>query len=452
MNRPTIYPGDRNPRRRASPIRPILVALTLLALCGAPAVAAQTAIDDSLAAVRAEIEALKTHYERRISELEARIAELEAERGPGQGRVAPEPTPEADRQSELDALREAARQAAGGPAVPMPPAAETQPAAPTFGRERNLNRLNPEISMTGNVLGFVSDAARDEFRVQEFELDIQSALDPFSTTHWTLAVSDEGVEIEEGYVNYPSLWRGLGVTVGKFRQSFGVLNRYHLHALPQVEYPLALQEYLGEEGLSQTGLGLSWVLPRGWADTNTLTFQVTDGSAEVFGGEDFQQLAYLGRLTNYWDLSPATYLELGLSGVEGDTAQGGTARILGADLTLDWAPPGRSKYREVVWRTELLRSERDDPFGVRQEAWGGYSYLEGLLARNLWAGVRYDRVEDPLDPSHVKEALVPYITWWQSEFVRLRGQYRFFDDTDADENSFVLQLTWAAGPHKHETY
>ena len=49
---------------------------------------------------------------------------------------------------------------------------------------------------------------------------------------------------------------------------------------------------------------------------------------------------------------------------------------------------------------------------------------------------------------------MPYLTWWQSEWVRLRGEYQYRKDelTGEDENRFTLQLTWAAGPHKHSTY
>ncbi len=433
--------------------------------------------DDPVAALRAEVAAMKSTYEQKIAALEARIAELEARQGSRQqgqtgagaaaGTQAGEASPTGGGGGDqLAALRAAARAAAGGSApsgsggtgtsTGGAPSQEapSRPREATFGRERNLNRLNPEISMTGNLVGIATDAGREEFQAKEFELNLQSALDPFSSTKWTLSVNDEGVDVEEGYIDYSALGHGLTLTAGKFRQSFGVLNRWHGHALPQVDYPLVIQNYLGAEGLAQTGLSLDWVLPHGWADTNSLTVQVTDASADVFGGKDFKHLSTLAHLSNYWDLSPSTYFELGLSGVDGETAEGGTARVWGSDLTLDWAPPGRAKYREVRWRTELMRSERDDATGLRQDAWGGYSYLEGLLTRNLWAGVRYDRVEDPLDPGRVREAIVPYVTWWQSEFVRLRGEYRMFDEGlgAGNQNAFTLQLTWAAGPHKHENY
>jgi hypothetical protein len=62
--------------------------------------------------------------------------------------------------------------------------------------------------------------------------------------------------------------------------------------------------------------------------------------------------------------------------------------------------------------------------------------------------------EDPLDPSTSHWGIVPYLTWWQSEYVRLRAEYSYLedDDTGDSEDRFSLQLVWSAGPHKHSTY
>ena len=263
------------------------------------------------------------------------------------------------------------------------------------------------------------------------------------------------MEIEEAWVNYSSLAEGLDLFAGRFRQRFGPLNRQHLHALPQSVLPLAHQRYFGEEGLAQTGLSLTWLPSRPWATANELTFELTNGENEAaFGGELFEDFAFLARLKNFWQLSDATYFEWGLSGISGEDADGGDSRVWGTDFTVNWQPPGRAKYREITWRTEFLLSQREDGLGSDLEALGLYSYLEGLIRRNLYAGVRYDRVEDPLDPQAVAWGVLPYLTWWQSEYVRLRGEYGYLkDDVSGDEeNRFTLQLTWAAGPHKHESY
>ena len=216
-----------------------------------------------------------------------------------------------------------------------------------------------------------------------------------------------------------------------------------------------LESFFGEEGLAQTGLSFAWLLPRPWATANEVVVQITSGeNEEAFGGELFEDLAVLARLNNFWELSDATYFEWGLSGIAGKTATGGDSRVFGTDLTFNWQPPSRAKYRALTWRTELLRSARDDDAGVRRQAWGGYSYLEGLLRQNLWAGLRLDWAEDPLAPQRRLRGVVPYVSWWQSEFVRLRAEYGYLEDqlSNESENRFALQLTWAAGPHKHETY
>ncbi len=389
---------------------------------------------DPVAALRAEIEALRQGYETRLAALEARLASLET------GRT---PSPADDELTATRAAAEAAARAAE--------AATAEPPEPT-GR-RSLNTLNPEVSFTGNVLALASDGDREEFSLQEFELDLQAALDPFTRTRWTLAFEGEEVGIEEGYITYTGLPGGLELSAGKFRQQLGPLNRQHLHALPQTGYPEVVTTFFGEEGLAQTGLALRWLLPRPWASANEISLEITDGESEAFGGEAFESLAALAHLKSFWDLSPATYFEWGLSGIVGEGEGNGTNRVWGSDFTLHWQPPGRAKYRELTWRTEVLLSQRDT-IGGRSDAWGGYSYLEGLLARNLYLGVRYDHVEDPLESWRRFRAVVPYLTWWQSEWVRLRAelQHRMGDLDDEEKNRFLLQVTFAAGPHKHETY
>ena len=414
---------------------------------------------DEVARIRAEIAALKAETDRRIADLEARLAALASAQSSGEPAKTEtsESTPaEPFENDELAALREAARQAVAASAESAQAAASTTArSAAAVGKERNLSLLNPEISLTGIFLGTTTSGGRDEFSVEEFELDLQSALDPYSRTRVTLAVGEEGVELEEIYVNYSGLPGGLDLYAGKFRQRFGPLNRQHLHALPQSEYPLAYQTYFGDEGLAQTGLSFNWLLPKPWASANKVTIEITDGDNEVaFGGENFEDFAILGRLENFWDVSSATYFEWGLSAIDGKTAAGAGSRVYGTDFTLGWQPPGRAKYRGVTWRTELLQAEREDEFGVTRKARGGYTYVEGLMRRNLYGGVRVDRAEDPLDPDLTTTGIVPYFTWWQSEYVRLRAEYGLFElrPSGESEDRFALQLTWAAGPHKHESY
>ena len=396
--------------------------------------------DDREQNLQEQIDVLKTQYEERIRVLEERVEELETQQ---------RNTSNNEAENELSALRNAAAAAGSSTEIQI-----RTPEIASTGRERNLSSLNPEISFTGDVVAFNQSGTQD-FEAREFELDLQATLDPFSSTKWTLAFSEEeGVEIEEGYIRYTGLSPGLELRAGKMRQSFGALNRTHLHALPQVSYPLVLTSFFDEEGLVQTGVSANWLLPTGWAHANEVTLQLMDSSSEPFNGEDLEDLTLLGHLKNFWDLSPATYLEWGLSGIVGQSSDTGNSRIWGTDLTVHWQPAARAKYRELTWRTEILVSQRENAFEVEQEAVGGYTYFEGLLRRNLYAGVRYDRLEDPLDPASKAWAIEPYLAWWQSEYVRLRLAYQSLQEGSRDrrDDRFTLQLTWAAGPHKHESY
>ncbi len=445
----------RSQRRRL----PALVWLALLAVPATPAAALPPPPDD-VAALKAEIADLRQEYAARLDELERRLARLEAESAAGgipPSGAAEAGQPAAAGGDELADLRAAAAAAAGPAAVAAvgdtATAATAPPAEATVGKERNLALLNPEISATGIFVGRASDAGREELDAEEYELDLQSALDPYSRMRLTLAFHGSDVDVEEGWVDYAALPGGLDLVAGRFRQRFGALNRQHLHALPQTDYPLPITLDFGAEGLAQTGLSLSWLLPHPWAEANEVTLEVTDGDSEAFAGEDFQHLSVLGHLKNFWEPTEASYLEWGLSGVAGEGPDGGDRRIWGTDLTFHWQPPSRAKYREVTWRSEALLSQRDVA-GVTRDAWGAYSYLEGLVRPNLYLGLRLDAAEHPEDPDLHAWDVVPYVTWWESEFVRLRAELRHLDD-DARakaENQLLFQLVWAAGPHKHETY
>jgi len=432
--------------------RQLVIAFCLLVgpLSPAAAVTSASAQEQEITDLRHEIEQMRADYEKRIGTLEARLATLEANR---KKEATAAKAKAAD--DELEALRAAARREAGS-AAERGGVGETAPAvasSASVGHERNLNRLNPEISFTGDVVG-VARGASKTFDAREFELDIQATLDPFSSTRWTVSFADGEVDVEEGYVSYTGLARGLKLRGGKIRQTFGVLNRFHQHALPQVDYPLALRTFFTPEGLAQTGISAEWLIPHPWASANELTVQLTDGESAPFGGGSLKRLAVLTHLKNYWDLSPSTYLEWGISGIGGRETIERDTRIWGSDLTVHWQPPSKAKYREFTWRTELLLSQREDALDDDHDAWGGYSYVEGLARRNLYLGLAYDWVEDPFDSSAKRWILSPYLTWWQSEFVRLRGMYQLVRNAAANDTDHrvVLQLTWAAGPHKHESY
>ena len=152
----------------------------------------------------------------------------------------------------------------------------------------SLQQLNPEISVTGDFL-FSSRQDTTSRKSSDFEfrtlgVHVESWLDPYSRFKAAIPVTEGETKLGEGYVTLYDISDDLNLTLGKFRQQFGVVNRWHKHGLDQVDFPLALGQIFGNEGLNQSGLSLDWMMPPADDVSQQLTFQVTDGSnSRLFG-------------------------------------------------------------------------------------------------------------------------------------------------------------------------
>jgi hypothetical protein len=410
--------------------RTFLAALVAVAGLTAPA-AAQQPTQRQVDSLTAQLRALRARLDSILGAL---------------GQRQPAAAPPGD---DLAALRAAAAAAVGRDTTQ---AADTAAGRRFVGRERNQAQLNPEISVTGDVraYGTTTGVQRNNFDPHEFEVGFQSALDPYSHTKIFVALENGEVDVEEGYAYWTGVPGRLRLDVGKFRQQFGELNRWHLHAVPETEYPLALTSYLGEDGLA--GAGLSLYRAFGGLGTHELTVQVTrSGSDEALFGNGGRP-TYLGHLLNFWQLGRSAYMQLGgsvLYGTNPDSALRTT--VGGADFRLTWRPPSRALYREWTLRAELL-AFRKQFAGVGPTRLGGYVSTTYKLGQRWIAGARYDYVESP-ETGEITRQIMPSLTLWQSEWVFLRGQYLWqkVAGTPAT-NQLALQAVWAIGPHKHETY
>jgi hypothetical protein len=349
-------------------------------------------------------------------------------------------------QDELAALRAAAAAAAGGaPADSSPDTTRV-----VTGLDRNLSALNPEISVTGDVRAYARDGTqRDNFDAREVEIGFQSALDPFSHTKIFVALEDGGVDAEELYAYWTGLPGRVRLDVGKVRQQLGELNRWHLHALPESEYPLALTTYAGEEGLASTGLSLYRAI--GGLGTHEFWAQLTMGSnGELFNGSN--QPAFLGHVNNFWQINDALYAQIGVTGLRGSDRGADLKTTLGGlDFRVTWRPPSRALYREWTVRGELFAINRETA-GAGETRYGGYLGTTYKLGRRWIAALRGDYVESADGPLEIQRQIIPSLTWWQSEWVFLRAEFRHLNVAGATSNLLAFQAVWSIGPHKHETY
>ena len=432
--------------------------------------------------LKRQMDEMKSRHEDEIKALKEKIEKL----GPA------EPvTEEVKAEEEADYLRKLAQDMVGEEKEEKTP----EETVFKFGG-LSLQKLNPEISVSGDFLGHYRNQSgtreRSDADIRGLELNFQSYLDPFSRLKATTHIHDEEVHLEEIYLTRFSMFKNTNLDLGRFRQQFGVVNRWHEDALDQVQYPLALRSIFGDEGLNQTGASLEWILPKWGKAHQGLTLQVTNTENEhLFGGDTMGNPSMLFHYKNYRDLSRDTYLEFGLSGLFGwsdewQVDKGGGAleeeydslgtQVYGADLSFLWEPADKALYRNVEWRSELYFLNRDilapdDSGRDNLQAWGAYSYLQTRIARNLDIGVRYDYFQpDTKGYANVTGAsmrplaytaddayrwqICPYITWWQSEWVKFRLEYDYADGRGMENPEHILwfQTVFAAGPHKHERY
>jgi len=342
--------------------------------------------------------------------------------------------------------------------------------------QRSLQAINPEISITGDAFGQLilnEDGFTNEMRSGAFYrvvgAHIQSNLDPYSTAKAILEFTPNGVGFGEAYMTINSILPNINVTLGKFRQQFGVINRWHEHALDQFDFPLALKTILGEEGINQTGISADWLLPPIVGDANNLKLEITNGQSDhLFAGEFFSFPTILGRFNSYSDLTRNIYLELGFSGMIGQNNIKGYVNdtkiiegtryttLAGFDLTLFWEPLNKAKYNSFIWRTEIYYVDKDQFSAPNISALGGYSYAEYKFTERWQAGARFDYTQ-PFETENKDKYLyqvVPYLTWWQSPWVKMRLQYNYLDGNILDSSNSTLrfQIVWAMGPHKHDRY
>jgi hypothetical protein len=367
----------------------------------------------------------------------------------------------------------------GGPTAPAAaqPGAATTPTAqvpagaegaggpsgalPVYGAAVAGSKIfNPDIAVIGN---FVGVGGRNEVRpersleMREAEASFQAVVDPYARADFFMAFAEEGVDLEEGFVTFPTLPAGLLLKVGKMRAGFGKVNTFHTHQMPWPDRPLVTQNLVGgEEGIADAGVSVAGLIPNRWLFLEA-TGQMYRGDADgIFAATRRSDLSYAGRLRGYHDITESTNIDLGGSVMLGHTAPvefeadfdpSHTTTLYGFDATVRWKPLQRSIYRSFVGRSEVVWSRRERSAG-RIDSSGFYVSGDYQLARRWFAGGRLDQ-SDRLDEDELRDkSYSALITFWPSEFSQVRGQYRRTNYADGPAaNEFLFQLQFSIGAH-----
>ena len=360
--------------------------------------------------------------------------------------------------------------AASAPPEPAPGAPQMAQTQTYGGATSNAKLLNPDISLIGDFIGTAGHnevSPSRSLELHESEIGMQAIIDPYARADAFISFGETGVSVEEAYVTFTSLPAGLLMKVGKMRADFGKVNTIHNHALPWIDRPLVTNNLVGgEDGIDDAGISLSRFIPapKGWFMEGTAQVYRGD-SDDVFTAYRRQDLGVVGHVRAYRDLSESTNLDLGVSYARGNSAGLITApnpsafftNIYAGDATLRWKPLRRAIYKNLLLRTELFWSARDQlsPLNIfqTQHAFGMYASGEYRVNRRWTVGGRFDRSGRATNANLTDTGFSGILTYWPSEFSQIRGQYRFGHLALANPgdfsnaNEFLFQFLFVMGAH-----
>lgn len=427
--------------------RGCVVLVSVLAWNASATASAQTpdvqALRQEIEQLRRELEALQRQYGDRLSALEARLG---AAQQPAPA-AAPPPT-------------------APVPAQPTTAGAQAIPAGtlPVYGAVTAGSKIfNPDIGIIGNFIsatgkargGSESIAPLPFATLQESEASFQAIVDPYARADFFLAIGEDGIEVEEGYVSFPTLPGGLLVKAGKFRANLGRLNAFHNHTLPWIDRPLVMYNLLGgspldpDTGIKDAGVSVSRLIPAGNLFLEATGEVFRGDSGTVFRSSRRSDVSTVGHVRAYADFTEQTNIEVGGSYARGHNDLGSdfVTRLYGTDVTVRWRPLSRAIYRSLAGRTELFWSRREEMTAL-QQAFGGYASLDYQFRRRWFVGGRYDW-SDRASATIQDRGSSAVLTFWPSEFSQVRGQYRRtrYGDGGRIANELLFQALFTIGAH-----
>ncbi len=323
-----------------------------------------------------------------------------------------------------------------------------------------LSTLNPQVSVIGDFI-YKSDKnggeGDNQFNMREVEVAFSANVDTYARGDVIVAIENEDgsteVALEEGYLTLlETPIENLQGKFGKFRPYMGKTNKMHLHQLPWSDYPLVVQNFLGEEGNSEAGASLSYLILNPADIYSEITLEAFNNGSTVFGGGEDGETVYLAHLKNFFDITDETSFEIGNTfsfGENGD-GNGAESRITGVDLTINSTELFVNK--RTTSHTEALFNVREQAAGDDINSWGMFTSLEQQLTDRWWAFGRYDFSQTPSSSEVDTHAYSTGLTFAQSEYVFWRAMFTHTDNETSDDNTVWLQLDFSIGPHKPHAY
>ncbi len=276
-----------------------------------------------------------------------------------------------------------------------------------YGLERSLQAFNPAISVIvdlfyrqddseegiahvleglsgfGHIHGHAhhdhAHGAEKGFNLRHVEIQLSADVDPYFKGSAIVGVDTERAELEVAEIETSHLPWGFKLKGGKFYSDFGYLNAQHSHQWDFIDRPLIFQLVLGEHGLNDKGLQLSWLAPAPfYLLSGVEVFQGNNETAFAYHGEDPLPIYDGPRLGVGWlkfgpDLPGAHGVQIGFSAgvgrhqeahdgdADGDADHwlDGTHAFWGADAVYKFNAPKPYGQGDITLQAEYLFRRKD---------------------------------------------------------------------------------------------
>jgi hypothetical protein len=459
-------------------MKPIWIVVLALALTAPVASRAQVS-DDTLGALKQQVQEMQ----HQMQQMQQKINDLEAAKTNQVPAPAAVPAPPAETPA---------------PTSPLitPPA--WSPAQPITVARAGGAYMNVSFDAVMDV-GWSTDphVARDlqlgdhdpqqrGFSLRNAEMAFDGAVDPYFKGFANIVLkldeqNNTDVELEETYLQTSSLPGNLQVKAGQFFAAFGRQNVQHPHAWAFVDEPLIMTRVLGGDGLRNVGAQVSWLAPTPWYTELFLgVFNGEGGTAFSFRNQDEtygrtpidrglrgpQDFVFVPRVASSFELNDEQTLVLGASVALGPNDSGATTRseVYGVDAYWKWkAPNAIGGFPFVSWQSEAmfrsydagtdpaasLPSETLEDYGFYTQVLYGFhlGWVAGLRGELVTGNPGASDTADPLARGD-RTRISPNLTWYPSEFSKLRLQYNYdHGQAFGDEHSVWMQLEFLLGAH-----
>lgn len=319
---------------------------------------------------------------------------------------------------------------------------------------RNPNPYNPQLAIVGDFAGRLKGREPGErrFDFREIEFGFAADADPFVRAEVYVSLANEDgeteVELEEAFGRYNNLGRGLSARFGKFAAAVGRVQRNHADQLSYLEYPLVVQDALGEEGLRRFGGSLSYLFPGERYHEVTLEALDVGDDGPVFSTAHRDEVAWAAHYRTFFDFDEDLSAQLGASYLNGPSSFGAeSATLAGIDYTMKWQPGQKGKFAQLE-----AEAYWTDPGNGFETAFGAFVRGVYEVSPRWFVTLGLDTSEIP-GTSDRHRSWLAGLTLRPTEFHHWRLEFEQ-RNSDFGERSdrLTLQFQWLIGAHPAHKY